>query len=84
MAHRSMVRRSSAPVVRSPLLMFFRRRTCGHRNQIAQPRLSAKPGRRQALNLADRFTDSSPDRTAIRKSVDFPACYLTRRIIVAV
>ena len=38
MAHRSMVRRSSAPVVRSPLLMFFRRRTFGHRNQIAQPR----------------------------------------------
>ena len=26
MAHRSMVRRSSATVVRSPLLMFFRRR----------------------------------------------------------
>src|SRR5271155_1858935 len=34
MAHRSMVRRSSATVVRSPLLMFFRRPTCGHRNQI--------------------------------------------------
>ena len=34
MAHRSMVRRSGATVVSSPLLKFFRRHTCGPRNQI--------------------------------------------------
>ena len=45
MAHRLMVRRSSATVVSSPLLMFFRRRRCGHRNQIAQPRLNHLSGR---------------------------------------
>jgi hypothetical protein len=44
MAHHSMVRRISATGVSSPLLMFFRRRTCGHRNQIAQPRTGADKG----------------------------------------
>jgi integrase len=59
MAHRSMVGRSSATVLSSPLLMFFRRRTCGHRNQIAQPRpgqTKGFPRKSEAQHWLDKQT----------------------------